>query len=146
VLIRCATVLDISLQCSAIFYSARPFYDFVSHLPLLQCSAIFDCYNTRHFPVLQCSAILSQCSVICDHVRHFRVARTGSGSRERTRLNCVRTHGSIGYVRRTESRGTEPHVRWSRARHGVTGVGSVARMFRSVWMDRWVQVMNSGTI
>jgi hypothetical protein len=37
---------DILLHCSAIFYSARPFYDFIRHLPLLQYSVIFDCYST----------------------------------------------------------------------------------------------------
>jgi hypothetical protein len=137
-------------------YSAQPFFTVLDHFMILL--AIFYCYSAQpfltatilsHFPVLQCSAILSRCSVIYDHVSHFRVARTGSGSREGTRLNCLRTHGSIGYARRTESRGTEPHVRWSRARHGVArarGVGSVARMSRSVWVDCWVQVMDLWSI
>jgi hypothetical protein len=88
--------------------------------------SIFHCCSTQpfstatilsHFSVLQCLAILSQCSVICDLVNHFRVTRMGSGSREGTWLDCVRARSSIGYTRRTESR-----VRWSRVRHGVARV------------------------
>jgi hypothetical protein len=115
VLIHCATVLRHCATLLSHFYSARSFYDFISHIPLVQYSAIFAATVLVHFPVLQCSIILSQCSVICDSVSHFRVARMRSGSREGTRLDCVWAHGSIDYTRRIE-----PSVRWSRTMHGVS--------------------------
>jgi hypothetical protein len=124
------------------------FFTVLDHFMILL--AIFHYYSTQpfwtaivlsYFSVLQYSVILSQCSVICDHVNHFRVARMRSGSREGTRLDCMWARSSIGYTRRTEPCGTEPRVRWSRARHGVArawGVGSVTCLSRLVWVDRWV--------
>jgi hypothetical protein len=122
------------LSCSAIF-------TMLGHFMILL--AIFHCYNTQsfltaivlgHFSVLQCSAI-------CDPISHFRVTRTGSGSREGTRLDCVWLVAQLVMSAGPScafdgvARGTKSHRR-----------GSVARMSRLVWVDRWVQVIDLWSI
>jgi hypothetical protein len=112
-----ATVLIYFATLLIHFYSHRPFYNFVSHFPLLQYSSTFQSYSAQSFVIL--SAILEP--------RRWEAARArarGSiacGLAAQSVMCAGPSHAFNGVTRGTGSRGHE-----ARVGHAPVSVSSVS--------------------